>query len=388
MVMAWRNLSRRKLRTGLTIGGIFVGVALILVLLSLVAGIEVQVRTSLRALGGADLTVYNATIVNFRQSFFMGSSATLNASIVDQIKSLPNVYAVSPQITEVVVVNDTWAPIWGIDPSTFDEAAGGLNVVEGRAIDENEADVAVLGKALFDALNASLGSEVRVNARPPKENNVNLTVLGVYETGVFVTDRGLYAPIEVTRNITESIGEVSSILIKADDPNNVEAISSEIAILFPETRVVAISTITERTSQLLNTLTVFLGTLGIVALVAGSFGVINTMLISVIERTREIGTMKAIGAKNSTVLEVFVSEAFLLGCLGGIAGVAVGALASTVIANLSINILPTAGNVSPLLTLSNIALSFLLGLATGVVAGLYPAWRAARMKPVEALKHV
>jgi putative ABC transport system permease protein len=339
-------------------------------------------------LGGADLTVYNATIVNFRQSFFMGSSATLNASIAEQIKSLPNVYAVSPQITEVVIVNDTWAPIWGIDPSTFNEAAGGLNIVEGRALNKNEADVAVLGKSLFDALNASLGSQVRVNARPPEENNVTLTVVGVYETGVFVTDRGLYASIDVSRNLTESLGEVSSILIKADNPNNVQAISSEIAVLFPETRVVAISTITERTSQLLNTLTVFLGTLGIVALVAGSFGVINTMLISVIERTREIGTMKAIGAKSLTVLKVFVSEAFLLGCLGGIGGVAIGSLVSTLIGSLSINVLPTAGNVSPLLTLPNMALSFLLGLITGVVAGLYPAWRAARMKPVEALKHV
>ena len=127
MVMAWRNISRRKLRTGLTIGGIFVGVALILVLLSLVAGIEIQVRTSIRALGGADLTVYNATIVNTRQSFFLGSSATLNASIVEDIASLPNVYAVSPQLTEIVSVNDTLAPIWGIDSSTYDEASGGLN---------------------------------------------------------------------------------------------------------------------------------------------------------------------------------------------------------------------------------------------------------------------
>ena len=111
----------------MTIGGIFVGVALILVLLSLVAGIEIQVRTSIRALGGADLTVYNATIVNTRQSFFLGSSATLNASIVEDIASLPNVYAVSPQLTEIVSVNDTLAPIWGIDSSTYDEASGGLN---------------------------------------------------------------------------------------------------------------------------------------------------------------------------------------------------------------------------------------------------------------------
>jgi putative ABC transport system permease protein len=387
--MAWRNLSRRKLRTSLTVAGIVVGVALILVLLSLVAGIDVQVRTSIRALGGADIVVYNATIVNARQSFFLGSSATLNESMVEEIASLPNVYAVSPQVTEVVVVNDTLAPVWGIEPKTYDDATGGLNIVEGRTIDENETNVTVLGKALLDVFNASLGQQILVNARPPnQENNVTLTIVGVYETGVSVTDRGIYVPISVAQNLTGSYGKVTSILVKADDPNNAATVSSEIITLFPETRVIAMSTITERTSQLLNTVAVFLGALGIVALVAGSFGVINTMLISVVERTREIGTMKAIGAKNSTVLKVFISEALLLGCLGGIVGVVIGGLSSLVVSRLSIDILPTAGNVSPLLTLPNIAISFFLGLATGVVAGLYPAWRAARMKPVEALRHV
>jgi putative ABC transport system permease protein len=387
--MAWRNLSRRKLRTSLTVAGIIVGVALILVLLSLVAGIDVQVRTSIRALGGADIVVYNATIVNARQSFFLGSSATLNESMVEEIASLPNVYAVSPQVTEVVVVNDTLAPVWGIEPKTYDDATGGLNIVEGKTIDENETNVTVLGKALLDVFNASLGQQILVNARPPnQENNVTLTIIGVYETGVSVTDRGIYVPISVAQNLTGSYGKVTSILVKADDPNNAATVSSEIITLFPETRVVAMSTITERTSQLLNTVAVFLGALGIVALVAGSFGVINTMLISVVERTREIGTMKAIGAKNSTVLKVFISEALLLGCLGGIVGVVIGGLSSLVVSRLSIDILPTAGNVSPLLTLPNIAISFFLGLATGVVAGLYPAWRAARMKPVEALRHV
>ncbi len=387
--MAWRNLSRRKLRTSLTVAGIVVGVALILVLLSLVAGIDVQVRTSIRALGGADIVVYNATIVNARQSFFLGSSATLNESMVEEIASLPNVYAVSPQVTEVVVVNDTLAPVWGIEPKTYDDATGGLNIVEGRTIDENETNVTVLGKALLDVFNASLGQQILVNARPPnQENNVTLTIVGVYETGVSVTDRGIYVPISVAQNLTGSYGKVTSILVKADDPNNAATVSSEIITLFPETRVIAMSTITERTSQLLNTVAVFLGALGIVALVAGSFGVINTMLISVVERTREIGTMKAIGAKNSTVLKVFISEALLLGCLGGIVGVVIGGLSSLVVSRLSIDILPTAGNVSPLLTLPNIAVSFFLGLATGVLAGLYPAWRAARMKPVEALRHV
>jgi putative ABC transport system permease protein len=138
----------------------------------------------------------------------------------------------------------------------------------------------------------------------------------------------------------------------------------------------------------------FFGTLGIVALVAGSFGVVNTMIISVIERTREIGTLKAIGAKNSTVLKIFILEAFLLGCLGGGIGIIVGSVSSFFISEFSIRILPAVpmgqritANVSPMLTPSNIILSFALGLATGVLAGIYPAWRAARMKPMEALRH-
>jgi putative ABC transport system permease protein len=387
--MAWRNLSRRKLRTGLTVAGIFVGVALILILLSLIAGIDLQVKTSIRALGGADIVVYNSTIVSTRQSFFLGSSATLNDSMLEQIGSLPNVYSVSPQMTDIFFVNETLAPIWGINPLSFDKTEGGLNIIEGKGISENEANITVLGKALYDVINASIGQEVHVRARPPNEqNNATPTIVGIYETGVFVTDRGLYMPIGIVQELTDNEGNLSSILVKADDPNNVEAISSEVTTLFPETRVVAISIITERTAQLLNSLTLFLGAIGMVALVAGSFGVINTMFISVIERTREIGTMKAIGANNKVVLKQFITEALILGCLGGLIGIVAGSFSSIIISRLSIDILPTAANIAPLLTLPNIAVSFFLGLATGAIAGFYPAWRAARMKPVEALRRV
>jgi putative ABC transport system permease protein len=309
IAMAWRNLSRRKLRVGLTIAGIAVGVALILVLLSLVAGIDARVRTSIRVLGGADIIVYNSTITSPRQAFLLGSSAVLNQSTMETVAKLPNVYAVSPQLTEVVVINGTLAPVWGIDAETFSEASGNLNIVEGRMMDENDNNAAVLGKSLFDLFNMSIGQSVFVHARPPhQDNNVTLTVVGVYETGMFLADRGLYIPLATVQNLTESFGYVTLILLKADDPNNVEAVSSEIVGLLPDVRVVTLSNIVAQASQLLNTLTMFFGTLGIVALVAGSFGVINTMLISVMERTREIGTLKAIGAKNSTVLKIFIME--------------------------------------------------------------------------------
>ncbi|MBS7633614.1 ABC transporter permease, partial [Candidatus Bathyarchaeota archaeon] len=231
-------MSRRKLRVGLTIAGITVGVALILVLLSLVAGIDAEVRTSIRALGGADIIVYNATITNPREAFLLGSSAVLNESTVKTIANLPNVYAVSPQLTEVVSVNGTLVPVWGIDVKTFNKTAGGLNIIDGKMIGENENNTAVLGKSLFDLFNMSIGQSVFIQARPPHQNNnVTLTVVGVYETGIFLADRGLYIPITVAQNLTDSLDFVTSILVKADSPDNVEAVSSEIASLFPDMRV-------------------------------------------------------------------------------------------------------------------------------------------------------
>jgi putative ABC transport system permease protein len=369
-----------------------VGVALILVLLSLVAGINVQVRASIRGLGGADVTVYNGTVTGARQTFLFGSTATLNESLVGDIANLPDVYSVSAENLEVMNANGALAPVWGIDTPTFDRTSGGLNIVSGREIITTDVDVAVLGQGLAQFLNLSLGDSVILQARSPNEmNNVSLMVVGIYETGQNLIDRGLYVERDTILNLTNSSGTVTSILVKVNDPNNVGLVSDEISGLFPETRVVTASSLVSSASQLLNTLTLFFTTIGLVALIAGSFGVINTMLISVFERTREIGTMKAIGAKQSTVLRLFIYEAVFIGVLGGIIGLILGGGASIVLADLPGRLLSSGGRLgglSPVLTVENLALSFLLGLGTGIIAGLYPAWRASRMRTVEALRNV
>jgi putative ABC transport system permease protein len=388
--MAWRDLARRRLRTGLTVAGIVVGVALILFLLSLVAGINVQVRASVRGLGGADITVNNATVTGERQTFIFGSTATLNESLVGNIASLPDVYAESPESLEVVYTNGALAPIWGIDPSTYDKTSGALNIISGREIGTSDVNVADVGQGLAQFLNLSLGDNVTIQARSPHQSNSHsLTVVGIYETGQTLIDRGLYVERSTVTNLTNSNGTVTSILVKVNDPNNVGFVSSEISGLFPGTRVVTASTLVSSASQLLNTLTLFFTAIGLVALVAGSFGVINTMLISVFERTREIGTMKAIGAKQSTILRLFVYEAVIIGVLGGIVGLIIGGGAS-VLLSLPGRLLSVGrlGGLSPVLTGDNLALSFLLGLGTGTLAGLYPAWRASRMRTVEALRNV
>lgn len=258
--------------------GITVGVALILVLLSLVAGTNAEVGNSVRSLGASDIIVYNGTA--WGQNWFF-NPATLDRSLVTVISNMPHVY---------------------------------------RA----------------------------------------------------------YVPFY-------RWGTITSIIVKADSPNNVASVQAAIRDLFPGLSVVTPSSIISQTSDLVNTLTLFFATIGVVALVAGSFGVINTMLISVFERTREIGTMKAIGAKQTTVLKMFIYEALIIGCLGGLIGLAVGGLAAFAMSELP---QPLMASLSPALTPENLILSFVLGFATGTLAGLYPAWRASRMKIVEALRNV
>ncbi|MEM3489966.1 MAG: FtsX-like permease family protein, partial [Nitrososphaerota archaeon] len=138
--------------------------------------------------------------------------------------------------------------------------------------------------------------------------------------------------------------------------------------------------------------------IGLVALLAGSFGVVNTMIMSISERTREIGTLKAIGARDSKILKIFLTEALLIGLIGGAIGVIVGTSLSYVFPMLTRGIFGAAPfiggrrgvglTIAPAITPFNIALCFSLGVLVGILAGLYPAWRAARMKPVEALRHV
>ncbi|HUH99521.1 MAG TPA: FtsX-like permease family protein, partial [Nitrososphaerales archaeon] len=159
------------------------------------------------------------------------------------------------------------------------------------------------------------------------------------------------------------------------------------------------SNVAEAASTLSGTLTSFFTVIGLVALLAGAFGVINTMMMSVSERTREIGTLKAIGATQWQVMKVFVSEAFLIGLIGAGVGIIVGTIAALALPSLTAaassgNLFgggPAAlfrGALAPTLAPSTVLLSLGLGVAVGVLAGLYPAWRASRMDPVEALRHV
>jgi putative ABC transport system permease protein len=393
--MSWKNLSRRKLRTGLTVSGIVVGIAMTFVFLSLVSGMDVQAAQLIQRLGGADITIYNATRLG-REQIIAGAINTLDASLLTTVQEVDGVYVTSPQLTFVGSINRTRAFINGIDATSYEIVTGGLNVIEGTALVEGAQDAVVLGKTIADALEVHVGSHVTLNDLSTFE------VIGIYETGNALQDRGGYVTLAEAQDLSMQPGAITSILVKVTDPNEVDTVQTALTSLLSGIRLVVPTVVLQQVSTVLNTIRLFLFSIGLVALMAGSFGVINTMMTSISERTREIGTLKAIGAKDGQILAIFVSEALLLGVIGGVTGVGAGVLLTVALPLLTGRLagvsLPGLGSgvgrllasvpITPALLPLNVLLCFSLGLVVGVIAGLYPSWRAARLHPVEALRHV
>lgn len=416
--LAARNLRRRRLRTALTASGIVVGVSMMFILLSLVSGMETQARSMVRALGGADITVSNSTSFRDRMSdgFFgaLPSPSTLNASIAESIIGIPGVYAISPQFSFSGFINGRRVTVYGVEPSLYELVTGGLNIVEGNFLSKNSDGEIVLGRALMGFLNLTLGQTVSLSTSQEEEGRA-FRIVGVFETGMIFQEYAGYITLTDAQNITGEYGLVTQILVKCEDPSIVSDVASLISSTVPGVRVITPASSIQQATQMLNTLTMFFATIGLVALFAGSFGVVNTMIMSVAERTHEIGVLKAIGARSSDIMKIFLVESLLIGIIGGGVGVAAGCILAYVFPTLTSSLFASGaspfgmrnpfsnlgpgspgrggGGMSimlarPAITPMNIAVCFSLGALVGILAGLYPAWRASRMKPVEALRHV
>lgn len=412
--MAFRNLRRRKSRTILTVSGIVIGVGMILVLLSLTAGTSAQASGLLRNVLNAEITVVNSTRPSFSgfggsggfgggggggefRAFF-GAGNTISQSVVNEIGNMNDVYATSPQLTITGYVNGSSVFLYGIDPSTYSTATNGLTITSGSMFSSTaSANQIVLESTFASNENVTVGSTVWVGTNSSGANSTDFTVVGLYSSGSTFgpLTRSAYISLQNAQTLGNDNGKVTDIFVKAMNPSQVSQLASNIDSSISGVTAITDSNAVTSASALSGTLTTFFTIIGLVALLAGGFGVVNTMMMSVSERVREIGTLKAIGARRSQVLRIFLNEAFLIGLIGGIIGVFIGAVVTFALPSFTSAASEGAsfggffrGELAPTLTASNLLLSFLLGTIVGVLAGFYPAWRASRMNTVEALRHV
>lgn len=400
------------MRTALTVSGIVIGVAMILVLLSLAAGTSTQTSGLLRNLVGAEITVVNGTTPTFPGGGngtgfpgggpggggfigLFGTGNPINQTLVSSIENISGVYVASPELSTPGYVNGASVFLYGIEPSTYSQATTGLDITQG-------SDLSSSGQILLDStvasnLNVVVGSKVTVGAN--STGGTKYTVVGIYSSGSTFGPlaRSAYLLLSDAQTISGRNGLVTQIYVKATDSSLVSQVASDIESSISGVAANIANTIANPAATLSNTMTTFFTVIGLVALLAGAFGVINTMMMSISERTREVGTLCAIGATKGQVLKMFLGEAFLIGVIGAIVGVFIGVVVSLALPFLTGSASSSGfggpGGVirsalTPTLTPYNLALSFALGSLVGIIAGVYPALRASRMNPVEALRHV
>jgi putative ABC transport system permease protein len=401
--LAARGLAANKLRSVLTMLGIIIGVGAVVALLSIGQGVQTAITEQIQGIGSNLVFVLPGALTQGGASFGVGTAATLtlgDAEAIADPANCPDVAAVAPQQQRSLQVvyrsRNTNASVVGTTPAF--SYVRNTEPAEGRFFDDQDAAsssrVAVLGAQiavdLFDE-GSAVGQTIRI-ARVP------FRVIGVLaeQGGQGPTDTSIYVPLSTAKSrlfgTTSARGggqAVQLILISAVSENRIDAAVDQITEVLRQRHkieyedddfsVTSQKDILGVLNQVTNILTIFLGAIAAISLLVGGIGIMNIMLVSVTERTREIGIRKAVGAKRRDILIQFLIEAMVLSVIGGIIGVGFGALLA-----FAVN---ATGALVTRVSPQAVALSVSFSLAVGLFFGLYPATRAASLNPIQALRY-
>ena len=407
--LSFNNLVNRKLRSWLTILGIIIGVAAVVALVSVGEGMQASVTERLGSLGANTITITAGRIRAFggfgQEVGASQASGNLTESDLRIVKTTPGVLYANGLVSgreDVSFAGQTVsASIQGVDTSVwrFMETTG---LESGRYLSEGDTYVAVVGNRIA---NDVFKQQITLN-RQITIGGVNFRVVGILESAGFIgqEDSSIFIPKDVARNILTDLtaNQLSSITVQTTDSSNSEDVAAQIEKMLMITRHVTNQTkdftvssaqaIMETVNSITQTITLFLGGIAGISLLVGGIGIANTMFMSVMERTRLIGVLKALGATDSEVIKLFLTESALMGLVGGLIGAFIGFLISGIISELGLRAAGIGGGVgmggfttvvTPQLVLFAIGFS----VFTGMVSGLLPARMASKLEPVEALRY-
>ena len=406
------SLSANKMRTGLTILGIVIGVAAVIAMLSIGQGAQNSITSSINSIGTNVLFVSAGTSSRFFGGGGEGGGPVRNIrqltmadaqALMDPYQA-PSVQAVAPilqggNISASANGQKTTTTVYGV--TTAYAAVRNEQVTEGAFFNEQQvnahARVAVIGVDLATTL---FGKTTNLTGQTLLINGQTFTIIGVLKskggTSFGSSDNQVIIPITAARDrvVHRTGNAVDMIYVQATSSQSTSEASTQISDILRLRHHVAVgkedftvfnqADLLQTASSIIGIMTTFLGGIAAISLLVGGIGIMNIMLVSVAERTREIGLRKAVGARNRDIMIQFLAESSFLSLLGGLIGILLGWLISLIIGQIAA---ASGTALNPQVSLNSVLLATLFSIGVGLFFGIYPARRAARLEPVEALRY-
>lgn len=411
--LAWNMLTNSKLRSWLTIIGIVIGIGAVIAIMAISEGAQQSLDDSLNSLGADIVTVSSGFSragdftrhpgENSASSSSSDDTENLTSRDITVLKGIENVASVMGKVsskgTIVYEGKSTESTVTGIQLGYWDDFII-TDLDTGRALQKGDINSVVIGYKLanevFDGI--ELNRQITIEGKQFK-------VVGILEDG-----NDVYMPIDRARDVFDDIGEseFDSISVKLEDvdlsDDTMDLITEKLmmsrGILKEKEKdfsITSMAAMQESMSEMMSTITLFLGAIAAISLLVGAVGISNTMFTSVLEKTNEIGIMKAIGAKNKDIMKIFLFNSGMIGFVGGVGGVILGWVVAIVVTGYTSTSTATGGGPGRGLTglFSSGAVvswelivgAFVFSIMIGMIAGAIPAYRASRLRPVDALRY-
>ncbi len=413
------SILHRKLRSWLTLLGIVIGVAAVVSIISIGEGAQVSMTQKLSGFGADIITISpgfsgtseffgglkggkghksGADAIESSQTISSAITPTLTKRDATIIRGNPNVEYVNEIVSGrgelIFLAEKLTVTINGVNPNTWKNVAN-LELASGRYLSASDSTAIVIGDRIANNTfkqPITLGRQLSIEGK-------SFTIAGVLKpSGSGTSDSTIYMPFESAWTITDVNKDTfSSIQAKVYNAESVEETTEQLTEALMISRrvternqdfsITSALAVQERLNEVSQTLTLFLGAIAAVSLLVGAIGIANSMFTSVLEKTREVGILKALGSTNYEVLRLFIIESGLFGLVGGIIGVLLGIVASLGISSLGVRLMGGGGEVTTLVTPQLIVFAIILSTIIGVVSGILPARTASKLKPIEALRY-
>lgn len=387
------GVSERKFRFALNLLGILIGCMAVTGLISITQTMNNEITGQLDILGANTIIVIPSDDISVTSGSQVMSNVQYlswrDKQLLSQYTEVESIAAIQSNYCQYDITGKKYkAQVMGVDKELFDINSN-FEIVEGRSFTRNDKASVIIGANIAqpegeDEPILEVGDRLHITTlgtATPKE--LTLRVIGITKKsgnimGAVNPDEILVIPLRTSEQLYDASGQYVMIQVLISNPENVNKIANKIEEDFEDVSAVSSETALETVGNITNVIESVLGGIAAISLIVAGVGIVNTMTVSVSERTREIGVLKAIGAKNNDVLQIFLSEASYTGILGGFIGGGLGFIIAQVISDYI--------GLSMDLSLSLWFYVVVFAFFTSILAGIWPAWRASNLDPVDALR--